>query len=42
MRAHTRTLNYAGKPFLRPALQQALPRILREVNAGVKKALEGQ
>jgi phage gpG-like protein len=42
VRAHTRTLNYAGKPFLRPALQQALPRILREVNAGVKKALEGQ
>ena len=40
--AHTRTLNYAGKPFLRPALTQALPRILREVNAGVKRALEGQ
>ena len=42
VKAHTRTLNYAGKPFLRPALTQALPRILSEVNAGVKRALEGQ
>lgn len=38
--AHTRTLNYAGKPFLKPALQATLPRILREVRTAVETALK--
>lgn len=29
---HTRKINYAGRPFIRPALQKALPQIATEVN----------
>ncbi len=41
VRAHSRRINYAGRPFLRPALEAAMPRIIREINSGVAEALQG-
>jgi len=35
VRAHTRTVNYAGRPFLRPALIETLPLIVRQIREAV-------
>ena len=35
VRAHTRTVNYAGRPFLRPALNETLPLIVRQIREAV-------
>jgi len=37
VRAHTRQVNYAGRPFLAPALKDSLPFILREIRAEIAK-----
>ncbi len=33
VRAHTRKLNYAGRPFLKPGLEKGFPLILQEIKA---------
>ena len=38
VRAHTRTVNYAGRPFLRPALIETLPLIVRQIREAVATA----
>lgn len=35
--AHTRNVNYAGRPFLSPALKSSLPIIVREIRAELSK-----
>lgn len=42
VKAHSRKLNYAGRPFLRTALDDAKPRILREINQAVAATLKGE
>jgi hypothetical protein len=37
VRAHTRQVNYAGRPFLAPALKDSLPFIVREIRAEIAK-----
>jgi phage gpG-like protein len=32
VRAHSRRVNYAGRPYLRPALEQTMPQIVEEIN----------
>jgi hypothetical protein len=41
VRAHKRQLNYAGRPFVRPALQRALPVIVKRINKAIKD-VQGQ
>jgi hypothetical protein len=36
VKAHTRHIDYAGRPFIKPALEQALPAITSEINKEVK------
>lgn len=38
VRAHQRRINYAGRPFLKPALLESLPIIEREINAAIAKS----
>lgn len=42
VRAHSRRLDYAGRPYVRPGLAQALPRIQELVNAAISAALRGK
>lgn len=35
VKAHTRRVDYAGKPFIRPAIEQSMPLILGEINKEV-------
>ena len=37
VRAHTRRIDYAGRPFLAPALKESLPFILREIRSELAK-----
>jgi phage gpG-like protein len=37
VRAHQRRVNYAGRPFLKPALLESIPIIEREINAAITK-----
>lgn len=41
VKAHDRRVDYAGRPFVKPALQEALPVIEREVKADIEKAKDG-
>lgn len=37
VRAHDRQINYAGRPFVRPALEQSLPVILKSIEGELAK-----
>ncbi len=36
VKAHSRTVNYAGRPFLRPALEESMDAITTEISAEIK------
>lgn len=36
VKAHSRRVEYAGKPYLRPAMQQSMPRIVEEINKDLR------
>jgi phage gpG-like protein len=40
VQAHQRTLNYAGRPFMRPAIQDSLPIILNEIQEEIEKGIK--
>jgi len=35
VKAHTRWMNYAGRPYLRPAVRDSIPIIIREIRKGI-------
>lgn len=37
VRAHSRRINYSGRPFIKPALEKSLPVIEREINSEIAK-----
>ena len=39
VKAHSRRLDYAGRPFIRPALEKALPIIGREIESALSRPL---
>lgn len=41
VRAHVRHLNYSGRPFVRPGLEQSLPRIKELIETAIQKAVKG-
>lgn len=41
VKSHTRNVNYAGKPFVRPALKKATPRILEAIRAELRIVTQG-
>jgi phage gpG-like protein len=41
VKAHVRRLNYGGRPFVRPALKEALPRIATAIRNAIAQALKG-
>ena len=41
VRAHQRTVNYAGRPFLRPAVKEALPLVLKAIREELEKGKSG-
>ncbi len=41
VRAHSRTINYAGHPFERPALADLRPAMSEAIAAAIRKALDG-
>ena len=42
VRAHSRQVNYAGRPFLKPALDRCLPAILQDIKDEIGKAIRGK
>lgn len=40
VRAFTRTVNYAGRPYIRPAINEFEPRVFAEIDAAIKEALK--
>jgi hypothetical protein len=42
VRSHSRNINYAGRPYVRPGLYQVLPRIRELVNAEISAAMRGK
>jgi phage gpG-like protein len=36
VRAHSRRVNYKGRPFVRPGVEQALPMVLNEIRKEIK------
>ncbi|MDX1951504.1 MAG: hypothetical protein SFY81_04930 [Verrucomicrobiota bacterium] len=38
VKGHARKVNYKGRPYIRPSLEQATPAIRREINKGISEA----